>query len=125
MRTVAGTYGVVHRTLLEDHRRLVNMGLTGEVLRLNLHFDRVLPRCVYQPNTNTLAVCMPKLSELTDREVEAVVHDGMAMCGCHRSFKFDMRVWNASQNKARLPVPALAMHGEAKWRSIRSKLGEY
>ena len=124
MSTIAELHYVVHRALHRAHASLLLQDLTGVLPRLNMHHDRQLPACVYQPNTNTVAACMPKLVEMPYSEAISAVYDAMAMCGCYRQYQLDKRVWSASQNKARLTVPALSMHGGAKWRSIRSKLKE-
>lgn len=115
-------YYVAHRAMLEAHHKLLKLGLTGDMPRLNMHQDHALPACVYQPNTNCIAACMQKMSTMLSDEIDDAVLDAMAMCGCYRDYQSSKRQWNASQNKARLPVPALAMHGGVKWRLIRSKL---
>lgn len=110
------------RTLNACHDKLVDMGHIGVPPRLNMHADRVLPVCVYQPNTNSIAACTQKMMVMLESEIEAAVADAMAMCGCYRAFQADKRAWNGTNNKARMQVPALAMHGGSKWRSIRNKL---
>lgn len=122
MSNYEALYAHARRTIREADIKLNKIQLYGEPPRLNMHQDGTLPTCVYQPNTNTVAVCMAKLQTHSEEERLSIVLDAMAMCGCYRSYLLDKRVWNASQNKARIPVPALAMHGGVKWRFIRSKL---
>jgi len=59
---------------------------------------------------------------MIEDEIKSLVLDAMAMCGCQRRYEADMMRWNNSQNKARLPVPALALQNGPNWRLIRFKL---
>lgn len=113
---------LVHSAMCIAHRKLVDMGLKGEQPILNVHHDSTLPTVVYQPRTNALACCASKLRVMLRSEIESAVMDAMAMCGCQRSYEADKRLWNYTQNKVRMTVPALSMHGSPKWRHIRSKL---
>jgi hypothetical protein len=112
----------VFRAVLQANHLLNKQGLTGVKPGVNLHKDMNLPIMVYHTRTNTLVASEPRLRALSSSEVEDMVRDAMAMCGCQRSYQADLRSWNGTQNKARMAMPVLGMHGGPKWRSIRSKL---
>jgi hypothetical protein len=113
---------IVRHKLAEAHERLIESDLPGPEPLLNVHSDPRLPLCVYQPRTNAIAISMPWLRDVPVPEVVDMVKDAMAMCGCHRRYLAEMRAWNETQNKGRMPEPALAMCGTATWRHIRGFL---
>jgi hypothetical protein len=108
--------------LTRYHGVLVLEGYKGDRPDLNLHWEKDLPPVLFQPRTNALAVSARALDTMTANELTDRMLDAMAMCGCHRLYKLQLRDWNSTQNKARMREPSLAMQGTAVWRDIRSKL---
>jgi hypothetical protein len=113
---------IVQRTVRKAHDKLVAMGFTGEMPIVGYHTDPNIYACLYWPKTNHLGINTAKALEMPEDWLVSKVRDSMATCGCMRQYDAAQREWSSSQNKARVQLPALALHGDPKWRAMRKLL---